>query len=216
MPGWKHDCKIEVTVLFKIDAICSQIATLMWRGLKTPVRLSGLKAGQALAVTATLLILPWSQISEARQAVPSDTNLLGPLFACLDQTAEPTRLACLDREARKLRQTGRDRGVLVLDREAAGAIKASTKRIEEAARQKQMREMASSFTPIDAHLAAATQRHGLWVFEVEGHGLWVQTTSGDLGRDPQSGDRIRVRRGPLGGFLLNVRTGPAIRVKPEF
>lgn len=173
-----------------------------YRSRATPARL-------AVATLALLLC----QSASAQQADRVTPNLLAPLFACLDQATE-TRAACLNEEARKLRETQQRRGVVLLDRDKAAAMQASIQHNEDATREKERREALAAFSPIAAPLTAARQQNGLWLFDVQGHGTWMQAESGELGRDPRPGDLIRIRRGTIGGFLLNVRTGPAIRVKP--
>ncbi|WP_298808519.1 hypothetical protein [uncultured Sphingomonas sp.] len=164
-----------------------------------------------MGVTTLALLL--CQSASAQQADRVTPNLLAPLFACLDQAAQP-RAICLNEEARKLRETQQRRGVVLLDRDKAAAMQASIQHNEDANREKGRHEALAAFSPIAAPLTAARQQNGLWLFDVQGHGTWKQAESGELGRDPRPGDLIRIRRGTIGGFLLNIRTGPAIRVKP--
>ncbi len=69
------------------------------------------------------------------------------------------------------------------------------------------------FTPVDTPLTGAHLAGGRWLFTTETSGVWIQAEAAELGRTPRIGDRFRVRRGVIGGYLANIGTGPAIRVR---
>ena len=158
-----------------------------------------MKPALAGTVIAVLLIGP---VAEAERSP------LGGLFACLDKSDAAGRALCLETEARQLRDAERSREVVVMDRAQVTELR---RRVEK--RPAMPKEERQAFVPVDAPLTGVQLVGGRWLFTTATNGDWIQAEMTDLGRTPRTGDRFRVRRGVIGGFLANVGTGPAIRVR---
>lgn len=164
----------------------------------------GLKVA-ALAMIATAGAATGQQPGSAGQ------RPLVPLFACLAQQADTVRLSCLETEARRLQAAERSRDVVVMDRQQATILRQAA--AVDRGGQSGRRAVRPPFTLIDTALTAANMSGGKWVFETRNDGVWTQADVAELGRTPRAGDRWRVRRGAVGGFLANIGDGPAIRVR---
>ena len=54
---------------------------------------------------------------------------------------------------------------------------------------------------------------GYWRFEMADGTIWDMIEMRRTYRAPQPGDRVRIRRGALGAFLLNAGRQPVVRVR---
>lgn len=144
----------------------------------------------------------------ASSALPADQSPLKGLFGCLDLADADKRASCLEGEARRLQDGERRRDVVVMDRGEVEAFHQQT-----AKRPAAEKKERAAFTPVDAPLTGAQVIGGRWLFTTEKSGVWIQAEASELGRTPRAGDRFRVRRGVIGGYLANIGTGPAIRVR---
>lgn len=144
----------------------------------------------------------------AGAAQAAERRPLDGLYACLDRADAADRAACLEGEARRLREAERRREVVVLDRAQERNLRQRT-----AASPAPSKEERPAFVPIDTTLTGVQSVGGKWLFTTQASGDWIQAEAVELGRTPRVGDRFRVRRGMIGGFLANIGTGPAIRVR---
>lgn len=155
-----------------------------------------------------------SQPASAQANDSAKTNLLDPLFACLKQVEAQPRYLCLERETRTLSASYQGGNTVVMDKKEARVLKQASEQLRNRDARMKASDAINAALPITSVITAASQRNGLWRFDIDGHGTWMQAEAGELGRDPKPGDNIRIRRGAVGGYLLNIRTGPAIRVRP--
>lgn len=152
--------------------------------------------------------LSGATLMPASPILAADRRPLSSLFACLDQQDVSMRASCLEAEARLLQAAERSRDVVVMDR-------AQEAELRQRARlpMKTAKEERAAFVPVDTTLTDAQLVGGKWLFTTQGNGDWIQAEAIELGRTPRAGDRFRVRRGAIGGFLANIGVGPAVRVR---
>ncbi len=146
-------------------------------------------------------------VSGASSAAAERRPLAG-LFACLKQSDAGRRASCLEVEAQRLQAAEGSRDIVVMDRAQAAELRKSARGHANPAKQER-----TAFVPIDTTLTGAQLVGAKWLFKTQGNGDWIQAEVGELGRMPRTGDRFRVRRGTIGGFLANIGTGPAVRVR---
>jgi len=53
---------------------------------------------------------------------------------------------------------------------------------------------------------------GKWLFELAEGGRWIQLDSRDFITDPAAGQKVRIKQGSLGSYMMNVAGQTAIKV----
>ncbi len=167
-----------------------------------------------LSMEALLMLLTLSPLASAQANDLAKTDLLEPLFACLQQTEAQPRYLCLEKETRALSSSYRVGDTVLMDKKEAWVLKQTSEQVRSKDARTRAFDAINAALPITSVITAASQRNGLWRFDIDGYGSWIQAETGELGRDPKAGDQARIRRGAVGGYLLNIRTGPAIRIRP--
>lgn len=145
--------------------------------------------------------------SEARAAA------FQSVLDCRKISESAARLACYDAAAAKMGEAETRGDIVVIDRAQAsaahrGAFGLKVPNLEFVNRALKAEEVDR----IDGVVKAAWQgQSGRWNFELEDGAKWRQI-SGDLMRRPKSGSKVRIRKGTLGSFLMNVDEQASIKV----
>lgn len=118
------------------------------------------------------------------------------------------RLACFDRAVAYLQGSGKD--VPAPSAESSFGLQTSVTDVRAApVKPEQSEAMLSSVTASVSDVSAT--RDGLRIALDNGQ-TWRQI-NGSTPFAPKAGDRVTVRRGAFGSFLMDVPNGPALRVK---
>lgn len=148
------------------------------------------------------------------QTVGPRREPLDELFGCQPVAEAAARLACYDRQVSALRDAERRRDVLVADQAEPQRTRRSPFGFApRGSRLSAGADERSGFTRVDAALTAARRIGRGWLFELDDGSRWAQSDAEEFARPPRAGDRIRIRKGALGGFLANVGDAPAVRVR---
>lgn len=170
-----------------------------------------MKAAAGLVLAAALAVpgLAWAKDpvldrkAEAFQAV-LDCRALA------DGTA---RLACYDAAAARMGEAEKRGDIVVIDRAQASAAHRQAFGLTLPSLDFVTRALKpEEVDALEGVVRAARQgANGKWVISLEDGAVWRQI-SGDLNRDPRHGSKVRIRRGTLGSFLMNVDGQPSIKV----
>ena len=144
-----------------------------------------------------------------------DQGFRATMAACEAVTDSLQRLACFERAAAQLRDGQEPAGPASrppepsdLDRSVFGL--SGQERAAEIRRQ-----APDAAQPIAELTASVTARRegapGVWFISLEGGSTWQTETRSDF-NPPRVGAEVKVRRGGLGGYFLEVDGQPAIRV----
>lgn len=173
---------------------------------------SSLAASAALAVAGALLVLAHqASAAESRHAEAFDAVL-----KCRTITDSAQRLACYDAAAGQMGEAEKKGEIVVIDRaqakaahrEAFGLHVPSLDFVNRALR-------AEEVDAIDGVVASAqADANGKWTIRLQDGARWRQV-SGDLARAPHSGSQVKIRKGSIGSFLMNVDGQQSIKVHRE-
>lgn len=148
---------------------------------------------------------------------PERPEVMTQLIACRAITSEAERLACFDRQVAALEQAEASREIAVVDRQQIRRTRRSLFGLtlpdlgifggdDDAG------EDGAGVNEINTTIrSVGSGADGRMVYRLEDDSVWVQT-EGRIGRQPRSGEAVRIRRGPLGQFIANIGTRPGIRV----
>ena len=74
--------------------------------------------------------------------------------------------------------------------------------------------LAESMDSLTSSVKRASQDGlGKWVLEITDGAVWQQTDNEVLAPRPKAGDKIEIKKGPLGNFMMKVGNGKAVRAK---
>lgn len=119
------------------------------------------------------------------------------------------RLACYDRAVAYLQSAGEKVAAPSAESSFGLQNSATGARVEQA-KPEQSEEQLSSVTARISDVSS--MRDGLKMFALDNGQTWRQLTA-STAPTPKAGDRVSVRRGALGSFLMEVPSGPALRVR---
>jgi hypothetical protein len=66
---------------------------------------------------------------------------------------------------------------------------------------------------IEGTIAEVRSVNKLWVIRLQEGGTWIQTDGSRRGQQPKVGSKVKIKRGALGGFIMEFdeRTGFKVR-----
>lgn len=137
---------------------------------------------------------------------------------CAEVANDAERLACFDRVTREMRAANRPGGTAATTaRPSTPQQSAQQERDDFGLNPVKVREQRSQPEPvkqIKARLAAAkVVGPGYWTFLLDDGAIWQMSELDPNFLPPRRGDTVRVRRGVMGGFLMDTSRQAAIRVK---
>ncbi|MEO8115783.1 MAG: hypothetical protein ABI655_15445 [Phenylobacterium sp.] len=168
-------------------------------------------AGLALALAATLAAPGLAQAKDS--AVDRKAEAFQAVLDCRALADGAARLACYDAAAARMGEAEKRGDIVVIDRaqasaahrQAFGLTLPSLDFVTRALKPEEVDALEGVVR------AARADVNGRWTFNLEDGAQWRQI-SGDLMRPPRSGSKVRIRRGSLGSFLMNVDGQAAIKV----
>lgn len=157
--------------------------------------------------------------SPALAADKADANRRATAFQavldCRKETDDQARLKCYDAAAQGMEQAATKGEIVVVDkaqatqahREAFGLPIPSLNFLDKALKPEEVDTLDGVVK------TARLDAHGrLWTFTLEDGAIWRQIAGDPPNRDPHPGSKVRIRKGAIGSFLMNVDGQQAIKV----
>jgi hypothetical protein len=118
------------------------------------------------------------------------------------------RLACYDRAVAYLQRGGEQ--LLAPSAESSFGLQASV--TESRAEQASSGQSEATISSVTASVSAVNSMQDGLRIALDNGQTWRQVT-GSTAFAPRAGDRVTIRRGAFGSFLMDVPNGPALRVR---
>lgn len=137
---------------------------------------------------------------------------------CAEVANDAERLACFDRVTREMRATTRP-GATAAAPNAPRTPQQSARQEQEdfglpAERVREERQRPAPIKEIKVRIAAAKRvGPGYWTFLLEDGAVWQMSELDSTFQAPRSGETVTLRRGLMGGFLLDMPRQASVRVK---
>jgi hypothetical protein len=170
----------------------------------------------ALAAAAILLVLVQYGASAApsHKGDPASNALVRALEACRD-VADPTeRLSCFDAASRRLSEAVDRKELVILDKQEIRQTKRSlfgftVPRIglfrgDDGGEQS---EIVTKITSV------RNLGNGKWQIRITEGATWETTEASMMISDPRNGNEVRIKKGPLGSYLMRIAGQRALRAK---
>lgn len=137
---------------------------------------------------------------------------------CAEVANDAERLACFDRVTREMRAATRPSGSAATSTRPITPQQSAQREREDfgldPAKVKQQSSQPKPIKQIRARLAAAkVVGPGYWTFLLDDGAIWQMSELERNFQPPRPGETVRVRRGVLGGFLLDTGRQTPVRVK---
>jgi hypothetical protein len=137
------------------------------------------------------------------------------LLACRAMTGDAERLACFDRETKAVSDALTRREIVAVDREKMRSTRRSLFGLslprlglfDGDGEEEEIKQ-------IEGVLAAVGRnRDGGFVFGLREGANWSQTDGKPIAVEPRRGDKVVVKRGVLGSYMLSVAGQPGVKVQ---
>jgi hypothetical protein len=164
---------------------------------------------------AASMILTFTLPAGARTRPPTGVPAqVTRLLTCRALTVAAERLACFDRESAAMGTAVERKELVVFDREAVTKTRRSLFGFSVPDLGIFGDKDTDPVKQIEGVLAAAgTNRDGGYTFTLVDGSRWNQIDDRPLSRDPKRGDKVIVKRGTLGAFILSIAGQPGVKVK---
>jgi hypothetical protein len=162
----------------------------------------------ALASSSAAIAAP-----KAASAPPAPANFTR-LLSCQSLRDDAQRLACYDREVSNVGTASARGDLVVMDRDQVRKTRRSLFGLS----LPDLAVFGGGDLPGDADTLETTIRgvrrggDGKWLFELAEGGRWIQLDSRDFITDPAAGQKVRIKQGSLGSYMMNVAGQTAIKV----
>ena len=162
----------------------------------------------AVALVAAALALP-----VCASEPPARAASFQQVLDCRAVKGDAERLACYDAAAGRLDAAETRGDIVVIDRaqasaahrEAFGLQLPSLDFVTKALKPDEVSVLTGSVR------GARADVNGNWTLSLEGGAVWRQI-SGQLLKAPRAGSKVRIRKGMIGSYLMNVDDQPSIKV----
>jgi len=170
---------------------------------------NGLRLAAALAVSA--LVLPGLASAQTEPQTPAAVRSLMACRAIADSAA---RLACFDKEAAAMATAVAQKDLLVIDREGVR----NTKRTLFGLSVPRLRILeggkGDEITQVEGVLSSVGRNaDGGFIFSLQDGASWTQIDQNPFAIEPRAGDKVVVKRGMLGSYVLTVNRQPGVKVR---
>jgi len=150
----------------------------------------------------------------AAAAPPPSAPAVQAVIDCAKIGPNDQRLACFDAAVAAMAKAQTTGDLVAIDRaqrraarrQAFGFSLPSLAFLDRGEKAEEVNNLETAVT------AVARGADGKWVITVEGGGVWRQTDNNDLSKDPRVGSAVKITKGVLGAFFMNIDRQQAIRV----
>lgn len=141
-------------------------------------------------------------------------EVLQKLIDCRAIPEDAKRLACYETQAARIDAAEANREVVVIDREQAETTRKQNFGLPVKPLIVGKPEVGKdSFEDITGTIRTAKQLvTKRWLFELDNGARWYQAELKTI-REPKPGQKVRIRKASLGGYLANIDGQPATRVR---
>lgn len=169
-----------------------------------------------MAATLAVAMAGAAAIAAAPPAEPRRPAAYEALVRCRAIDNDEARLRCFDQSVAALQEAADKRELVVVDR---GQIRETRRRLfgldlpnlpffggnDDEARE-EVRQ-------IDGTIAEVRSVNKLWIIRLQEGGTWIQTDGSRRGQQPKVGTKVKIRKGTLGGYIMEFdeRTGFKVR-----
>lgn len=165
---------------------------------------------------AVLLALAVATPAPAKDAEKARAQPFAAVLECRKLKDDAQRLACYDAATGRMDEAEAKGDIVVIDKaqaekahkEAFGLPMPSLDFVTKALKPDEVDKLEGV---VKSARQGADDR---WTIVLEGGAIWRQI-SGDLLRTPKSGQKVTIRKGTLGSFLMSVDGQPTIKVHRE-
>jgi len=140
------------------------------------------------------------------------------LVRCRSIADDAARLRCFDQASAALQQAAERRDIVIIDREQVRQARRSLFGIEG------LRlpffghgdDKGAEVSQLDGVIASASQvGYGRWMIRLEDGSIWLQVDDNVIAVWPKAGQKVVVKRGALGSYMMRVNGQPGVRVKRQ-
>lgn len=169
--------------------------------------------GLGSVATAILIASPGVSAKPPKEGPPAPQ--VSALLACRNIGDDAQRLACYDKNAATVGEAVAKRELVVMDRESVRTTKRglfgfSIPNLGIFGDDDNEVEIKQ----IDGELAStAFNADGGYIFRLADGSRWTQMDGKPIAVEPRSGDKVVVKKGVLGSYILSVARQPGVKVK---
>lgn len=140
--------------------------------------------------------------------------LFEELLKCRAVADDGKRLACYDTQVAALASAADKEEIILTDRESVKEAKRGLFGFSLPKLKIFGSRDDDDVTEIAATIRSARySRDGGWIISLEGGGTWQQIDTKNLPLEPRTGMEVRIRKGALGSYLVNIGKMRAIKMK---
>lgn len=164
--------------------------------------------------TAALVATPTASAQSKSKDAPPPAQVTG-LLNCRGIADSAERLACYDKAAATIGEAVANKDLVVFDRESVrktkrGLFGLSVPDLGIFGEEDDSVEIKQ----IDSEVAStATNGDGGYIFRLADGSRWTQTDGKPIAMPPEAGDKVVVKRGALGSYILSVAKQPGVKVR---
>ena len=157
----------------------------------------------------TALTLGTSALAAPDPATPPQIQKLVNCRSIADSAA---RLACYDAAAGTISDAISRRDLIVVDREGVRSTRRSLFGLS-LPRLSILNNGEEELTQVEGTLASVGRARDGYLFILREGGQWTQTDNKPFAIEPRAGDKVVIRRGVLGSYMLKVGRQPGVKVE---
>jgi hypothetical protein len=148
---------------------------------------------------------------------PARAQQLQQLLDCRKLTDPTQRLACFDKAAGVLDQAEAKGDVVVVDRETARKVRRQAFGFTLPSMSLFERgEKPEAITSTESTIASVRKLPtGRWEIKLEDGAVWVQIDATEIPIDPKPGQKVKIKAGLMGSYLMEVGNQRPVKVHRE-
>ncbi len=173
-----------------------------------------MSSGKMVIASVMIFVSAGSALAAAPAAsAPASAAQLDRLLACRANPDPAQRLACFDRESAGLAEGIAKRDVVVMDREAVRSTKRTLFGLS-LPRINILDDGKDEVTQLDGVIeSVGRNRDGGLFLILQGGARWTQIDSKTVAVEPRPGNKVVIRKGALGSYVMSIDRMPGIKVR---
>lgn len=164
---------------------------------------------------ALAAMTPVAAAAQTGMPAAGDPGQLAPLLACRGESNEQARLRCYDAAVAGIATATQSGSLVVIDREEVRRSRRSLFgfslprlpffRGDRSHEDEEQEEIQTTL------VGARQVQSNRWNLELEGGALWQTTEWANTMIDPRAGQRVRIRRGVMGSYMVSINGQRGLR-----